>query len=870
VARQKPTETPLMRQFLEIKDRFPDAIVFFRLGDFYEMFFEDAVIAARLLDLTLTTRDKGKADAVPMCGVPHHAARTYVSRLTDAGHKVVICDQVEDARLAKGLVRREVVRVVTPGVILDDEVLTPKCAHYLASVASVDGSFGLTYLDVSTGEFRGTQVAGPVELADELARVAPREVLYARGDGAARTLAAVRRRYPVTWTEVAGEGDPAALARLEKQGIATERLTLPLRRAAANALAYAQTTQPGGRLPISALELHQPGDAVVLDETAVANLELVETIVGRQRKGSLLELLDHTATAVGGRCLRRWLLYPLTEVAAIQARQEAVAWLVEHGAARAGLFTELEQIYDVERLTCRAMLGVAGPRDLGRLRDSLLRLPAVAQRLAGAGSEVLAPGLFVSDALEALGQRLNAALVDAPPIQCKDGPSVRPGVDAVVDECRRLTDGGKAEILAIETRERERSGIASLKVRYNRVFGYYIEVTRSHMAKVPADYVRKQTVATGERFVTEELAELERKVLQAEQTLGQREAQLVADLVEAVVAEARALTAVARRLAVLDACASLAEVAQRRGYVRPIVDDSCAVDIRDGRHPVIEALVGDGKFVPNDCHLDTGDRQIALITGPNMAGKSTYMRQVAHIVLLAQMGSFVPASSARIGLVDRIFTRVGAADNLSRGDSTFMVEMREAAAILAGATPRSLVVLDEIGRGTSTFDGLSIAWAITEHLHDVVGARTLFATHYHELTRLAAHKPRVHNASMLVSEQAGEIVFLRRVVAGGASKSYGIDVARLAGLPPAVIARAREILAELERDSGGERPTVSPLSVLEVEAAPSLASQLQESLAALDPNQLTPIAALRILDELCRAARPDSGPWIQPDLGRDN
>jgi DNA mismatch repair protein MutS len=857
-----------MRQFLDVKDRYPDAIVFFRLGDFYEMFFEDAVVAAGLLDLTLTTRDKGKDDAVPMCGVPHHAARGYVARLTELGHKIVICEQTEDPKQAKGLVRREVVRVVTPGIVLDDEVLDPRTARYLAAVvpARPAGAWGLAYLDVTTGEFRAAELAGADALADELARVAPREVLAGPADlGDDGAAAPVRRRWRAAWTPHDMPAAAAAAAALDDElGAGAALAGHPLAATAAAAvLAYARATQPAGALPVSRLAVYDPAAAVVLDEAAVANLELVATLIGARKQGSLLAVLDETSTAPGARRLRRWLLYPLTEVAAIRRRHDAVEWLTLRPYLRGELRRALGQIGDLERLAGKATLGVATPRDLGRLRDSLAQLPGVAALVAGGADGLdavpelcdLAP--LGAAALGDLAARLTAALVDEPPALTKDGGFIRDGHDAVVDESRRLADGGKEAILAIEARERERSGIATLKVRYNRVFGYYIEVTKSHLARVPAEYIRKQTVATGERFVTPELAELESKVLTAEETLIAREAELFRRLVAACAAAAPALAAAGAALAVLDVAGALAEVAQKRGYVRPEVDDDLVLEITDGRHPVVEAMVAEGAFVPNDCRLDPAAEQIVLVTGPNMAGKSTYMRQVAQIVLLAQMGSFVPARAARVGVCDRLFTRVGAADDLARGDSTFMVEMRETAAILAGATRRSLVVLDEVGRGTSTFDGVSIAWAVAEYLHDAIGARTLFATHYHELCALGESRPRVRNVSVAVREHDGEIVFLRRVVTGAAPQSYGIDVARLAGLPRSVIARARQILGRLE--GGAALGASAQLSLLSTAAPPApgsgAAAEVLARLDALDPDRMTPLEALAVLAELRALAR---------------
>jgi DNA mismatch repair protein MutS len=849
-----------MRQYLDVKDRYPDALVFFRLGDFYEMFFEDAVLAARLLDLTLTSRDKGKDDAIPMCGVPHHAVRGYLAKLTELGHKVVICEQTEDARAAKGLVKREVVRVVTPGVVLDDDLLDPKQPRYLAAIAlgkkgaatgapGAQQTCGLAYLDVTTGEARATELA-LTAVVDELVRVAPREVLV----GDASKLGGLRARHAGIAWNVARVPDVAGAR--EVLGALAEGLTSELAlRAAATVVAYARETQPMGALPLTRVASYALDDAVLLDEAAIRNLEVVETLIGRERKGSLLDVVDQTVTGPGARLLRRWLVYPLRDVAQIRRRQDAVAWLVTRPALRGELRQALSHVADLERLAGKATLGVATPRDVARLRDALGGLPALVEVVRSGAStidpvpELLDLRAAAAPALAQIAARLASALVDEPPALIKDGGTIRPGHDATIDECRRLADGGKDEILAIEAREQKDSGIPSLKVRYNRVFGYYIEITKTHLAKVPASYVRKQTIATGERFVTAELAELERKVLAAEDTLATREAELFRLEVEAVAAVAREISAAGAALAVADACASLADVAARRDYCRPTVDDGLVIEIVDGRHPVIEAMLADGAFVPNDCRLDPDAEQLVLITGPNMAGKSTYMRQLAHIVLLAQIGAFVPARSARIGACDRVFTRVGAADNLSRGESTFMVEMRETAAILAKATRRSLVVLDEVGRGTSTFDGISIAWAVAEHLHDAIGARTLFATHYHELVELAAGRPRVRNvhAAARHDDAKREIVFLRRIVPGGADRSYGIDVARLAGLPTGVIGRARVVMSELEAGALERRVAVSPQ--LPLLAAPQ-PSPLVSRLAAIDPNRMTPLEALQLLVEL--------------------
>jgi DNA mismatch repair protein MutS len=856
-----------MRQFLKVKQDQPDGILFFRMGDFYEMFFEDAVVAAKALDLTLTSRDKGKPDAVPMCGLPHHAARGYIARLTEQGFKVVICEQVEDPKTAKGLVKRAVVQIVTPGVVVDDEVLDPKTARYLASVRCQPSNprWGLAYVDVSTGEFRATELSSLSDLAAELTRVAPREILAGNkelGTGAMKRL--VERFRGAAYTgidrpnteQVESILESALAGDIEELGLTA----LPLAAgAAADVLQYARETQPTGTLPVSRLQVYQSGQSVVLDEAAVANLELTQTLVDGKKGGSLLSVLDKTKTASGGRMLRRWLLYPLLELGAIQARHDAVDFLVKQATLRSELRDCLKEIYDIERLAGRLSLSVANPRDLGRLRWSLARLPELAKLLArGKGKSKVPAALALDKAMLAtltkVADNLTKTLVEEPPLVTKDGGMIRDGLCPIIDEQRLLATGGKDAILAIEQRERKATGITKLRVKYNRVFGYYIEVSRGSIDQVPESYVRKQTVAAAERYVTTELAELETKILSAQDTLVTRELEFFKALCKETAASLESILAAGQQIASVDALASLAEVAHDSGYVRPTMDESEVLDLVDARHPVVERMVGEGEFVPNSCRVDTSESQLLLITGPNMAGKSTYMRQVAHIVLMAQMGGFVPAREARIGLVDRVFTRVGAADNLARGESTFMVEMRETAAILAGATKRSLVVLDEVGRGTSTFDGVSIAWAVSEYLHDAIGARTLFATHYHELTRLADLRPRVKNLSVAVSEVGGRIVFLRQVVPGGASRSYGIEVARLAGLPRSVISRSRQILGELE--AGHLHGETSQLSLFAAVAAKAPVESDADTLAlckkldSIDPHQVTPMQAIALLAEL--------------------
>jgi DNA mismatch repair protein MutS len=889
-AKEAAGGSALMRQYFEVKAQAPDAILFFRLGDFYEMFHEDAVLVSRLLSLTLTTRDKGKEDPVPMCGVPHHAARGYLQKLTELGHRVAICEQLSDPKLTKGIVQRGIVRVVTPGVILDEESLDARTPIYVAAVAGAPREgYGLAFIDVTTGDFRATWAATAESLLDELARVDARELLVPRGDAA--TAALLKRTYPrVPQTSIATSDEAPAVAFLrETLGAGFDETAvarLPeTARAAARVLAYAQSTQRAAALPVSRLEIFAREDHLVIDEQARTHLELCETMLDGRRDGALLGTLDVTRSAMGARLLRRWLLFPLVALAPIRRRQDAIERLVARPAAREAARKILGEVSDVERLASRARLGVATPRDLVALGRTLSRLPELQEALRAAAEDL--PVTAADEDLLSLGEdlahdlavRITALLADDAPSLTKEGGFVRAGYSAELDSLRDLAAGGRDRILAIETRERERTGIPTLKVKYNNVFGYFIEITRAKMGQVPPDYVRKQTVANAERFITEELSHHESAIASADEQRIALEIRLFETLRSEVGGAFVRLQSLAARVAVADALAALAESAHRRSYVRPLVDDSLVIDLEDNRHPVIETLVGDGGFVPNDVHLDAEAEQLLLVTGPNMAGKSTLIRQTALTVILAQMGSFVPARRARIGLCDRVFTRVGAGDNLARGESTFLVEMRETAHILRHATQRSLIVLDEIGRGTSTYDGVSIAWAVAEHVHDRIGARTLFATHYHELCALADTHTRVRNVSVAAREWKGEIVFLRKLTPGGASRSFGVEVGKLAGLPSEVVARARAILATLEAGQGevvrADVPRrVSPeneatpqlglfAAAAPVSAAPPSVSVSQpardpvaeEVLAILrrtDPDDVSPRAALDLLAELRR------------------
>ncbi|HET8723748.1 MAG TPA: DNA mismatch repair protein MutS [Anaeromyxobacteraceae bacterium] len=871
--------TPMMRQYLEVKSRYPDAILFFRLGDFYEMFGEDAVRASEALQITLTARSKGD-DRIPMCGVPYHAARGYVAKLLERGFKVAICDQVE-APGKTGIVKREVTRVVTPGTILDEQSLEPREASFLGAVALDRNGRGggIALLDATTGEFRCGEVDDDDRLAEELRRAGARELVLSRTDaGGARGEALARAAgIPVAEVDDAAFQRGAeklsrhlAVASLDGFGVAHLERGVAAASGALHYLAETQRTDPRHVDRIAVLPTSQ---VLLLDESTRANLEVERTLTGAKRKGSLLGLLDRTLTGAGGRRLAEWFRYPLADVAAIDRRLDAVESLAGSAILRDRLTEALRPVADVERLLSRLALRQGNARDLRALASTLAALPAAAEVLEGAGPSLLAETGRAMRGLEDLAAVLDRAVAEEPPAALAEGGMIRRGWSEELDGLVELSENGKGVIASLEARERQRTGIGSLKVRYNRVFGYYIEVTKPNLHLVPPDYQRRQTTVGGERFLTPELKQLEEQVLGAEEKRIALEARLFEELRARVVGEAGRLRGAASAAATADAVLSLGRVAAERGYVRPQLDGSESLEIVDGRHPVVEAMLpaDSGGFVPNDVVVASGadaeGGQLLVITGPNMAGKSTVMRQAALIVLMAQAGSFVPAGRARVGLVDRIFTRVGASDDLARGRSTFMVEMTETASILHNATRRSLVVLDEIGRGTSTFDGLSIAWAVAEHLHDRTGCRTLFATHYHELQDLARERPRVRNLTVAVREVGDRVVFLRKLVPGGASRSYGIEVAKLAGLPAEVLARAREILRNLEQlevDDAGhaaiarggrrrERPRADQLGLFGAAPDPRL-ELLRAELRALVLDRLTPLDALNLLAELKRKA----------------
>ena len=867
--------TPAMRQYLEAKRQYRDAIVFFRMGDFYEMFYEDALVASRALELTLTSRSKDAGgQGIPMCGVPFHAADGYISRLVKKGFRVAICEQVEDPRKAKGLVRREVVRVVSPGTLTEPGYLDARePAFLMAIVPAQDGLVGAALVDVSTGEFSTTEYRGTQGLQariDEIAVLRPREVVVP-GDAnpSERFPELARLQLPVThadgWTFDAETARRALLDQLKTHGL--EGFGLEGRTAAIQAagglVAYLRDTQKADLAHVRAISYRTSADCLILDPITLKHLEVVTGSEGGPQ-GSLLKEVDRTITSMGGRLLRAWLLRPLCTLERIRDRLDAVEELAFRSTERGKFRETMKAVHDLERLIARAALATTGPRELVSLRLSLAAVPRVKQILSDVQAPLLVSLCAELDELIDVRDLIESALIDEPPAVAREGGFTRDGIDAELDDLRTISRSGRQVIADMEERERARTGIASLKVRFNRVFGYYIEISKANLHAAPDDYQRKQTIAGGERFTTPALKEYEAKVLGADERILERELEIFEDLRRRVAAEAPRIQDTARALATLDVLAGLAETAAIANYTKPHLHDGDEMVVADGRHPVVERFTADA-FVPNDIDLNGTTRQLIILTGPNMGGKSTYLRQTALIPLLAQIGSFVPAKDAKLPIVDRIFARVGAADNIARGQSTFMMEMQETANILHASTSRSLVVLDEIGRGTSTFDGLSIAWAVAEYLATNSRARpkTLFATHYHELTDLADALPGVVNAHVSAREWKDDIIFLRKIVSGRSDRSYGIQVARLAGLPGTVITRAQEILSGLERDelSRGGRPTLSgdggdpgtrQLGLFASTPEPSSPQQrrIAERLKAIDVDETTPRQALELLSEL--------------------
>ena len=865
------TTTPMMEQFHRIKAAHRDAIVFFRLGDFYEMFFEDAEVASPLLEITLTARNRGKATEAPMCGVPVHAADGYIARLLEAGHKVAIAEQVSGPANTKGPLDRQVVRVMTPGTLVEDNLLASRENNYVVAIFEEGATVGLSALDLSTGEFIATQFEGDDRqdrAREEIARLAPREICVAEGaeptDWLGSGSGMLRATRASTWSPVAAWTFEPTRARnrlCEHFGVASlAGYDLESSDAAVGAagalLGYAAETQKAPLHHIHSLRRHRDREQLQLDATTRRTLELLESWQDRTFEGSLLHTIDLTVTPMGGRTMRQWLLRPLSRAAAIEHRLATVAAIFRATLPRGRLREALSGVRDLERLTTRITMGSATPRDIAGLAGSLRALPAVHEQLAALDFSELGDELAAQlDPCPEVAELIAERLVDEPPVAIADGGVIREGFDAELDRLRRARGEGKDFIAGLQEHERKTTGIGSLKVGYNKVFGYYIEVSKANQDKVPESFIRKQTLANAERYITPELKEFEETVLNAEEKIGALEARLFAELRERIATQAERLHRSAAAVATIDVVSALAEVAVLNGYVQPTVDEGEILEIRQGRHPVVEKLQAGERFIPNDAFLDAESHRIQLLTGPNMGGKSTYLRQVALITILAQMGSFVPAESARIGVVDRIFTRVGASDNLARGASTFLVEMQETANILHNATPRSLVILDEVGRGTSTYDGLALAWAVVEYLDQqtTVAPRALFATHYHELTSLEGVLPSLRNLNVAAHETADGVVFLHRVEPGPADKSYGIHVGRLAGLPGTVIERAGEILLNLEAT---DAPTLSGPSWARHEGDPQVGQlelfeppehPLLAELRSLSVDDLTPLEALTVL-----------------------
>jgi len=866
--------TPMMEQYFRIKKSLRDTLLFFRLGDFYEMFYEDAKIGSQVLEIALTSRQK-----VPMCGVPHHAVNAYLAKLLRRGYKVAVCEQVEDPRTAKGVVKREVIKILTPGTAVEVDLENAKENVFIAALSMEESGWGLALIDLASGDLRVTQRDGPERkpLIDELTKAAPKEIVFPEGgeDDVARLLAGTELKSVLRSPFEAWAFDPAQARQHLLDHFKVRSLTgfgiedKPLAVAAGGALlSYIKRVRKDSLALVHKISFLHASDRMVLDTATIRNLELTKNLQDGRVENTLLDIIDFTITPMGGRRLRTWLLRPLMDEAEIGRRLDGVEELLGATITRQELRDALKTILDLERLTGKISLAAAHPRDLVALKRSLQSLPRVHALLAPLRSALLGEIRARWDSAEDLAAFLESALLEEPAFLLTEGGIIKDGFHAELDELRSISRSGKSFISQLEKRERERTGISSLKVRYNKVFGYYIEITKANLAQAPADYIRKQTLVGSERFLTPELKDYEEKVLHAEERIGELEHKLFLEVRDKIALETRRLQQIAADIARLDVLAGLAELASRRKYVRPVVDSGDVIKIKDGRHPVIE-VTNEDAFIPNDTHLDRDDEQILIITGPNMGGKSTYLRQVALIVILAQMGSFVPAGEAVIGAVDRIFTRIGAMDFLSVGQSTFMVEMLETANILNNATPRSLILLDEIGRGTSTFDGLSIAWAVAEYLHETEGlrAKTLFATHYHELTELPLTLKRIKNHHVTVKEWKDEIIFLRKIAPGPSDQSYGIHVAKLAGIPRDVVTRAREILFNLENqelDEAGQprlayktpkkRDKAQRLLFRE-DREQEILQEIKEELGTCDLAALAPIAALNLLHRLVEKLR---------------
>ena len=849
--------TPMMQQYQQIKAQNPGCLLFFRLGDFYEMFQEDARIASKELDLTLTTRDRGKAeeDRTPMCGVPYHSSEAYIARLVAKGYKVAICEQMEDPATAKGLVKREIIRIVSPGTVTESSMLDESKNNYFAGVFGEGGKFGLCFCDVSTGMFSATYADDGEKLVDEIGRFAPTEILLG---GTATQEPALKQALDLKLNSYVSTVPPHWFDLERCRQIVTEQFG-PVRedlqpaviRASGALLAVLKENQKSDLPHVRELDYFVSGKFMDLDLTARRNLELTQTMRAGEKRGSLLWVLDHTKTAMGSRMLRSWLEKPLLSPQQINKRLEAVEELVGATVDREELILLLREVTDLERVVARIVTGTCNCRDLRQLSSGAQALPQIKQALGKCQSSLLQVLFDQLDELADLKAEIDRAIVDEPPFTVREGGMIRPGYDEEIDKLHHIMTGGKDMLTEIEVREKEKTGIKNLRVGYNRVFGYYIEVAKGQIDLVPDTYIRKQTLANGERYITQELKELENTILTATDRVVSLEYEAFSRLRQWLADQAARVQAAAAAVAAADVLSCFAANAVKNNYCRPEVDLSSGLAIESGRHPVVEQVLKGQMFVPNDTRLGVEDCQVAIITGPNMAGKSTYMRQVALIVLMAQMGSFVPAKSARIGVVDRLFTRIGASDDLASGQSTFMVEMQEVAEILKHATSRSLLILDEIGRGTSTYDGMAIARAVLEYAADrkFLGAKTLFATHYHELTVLDKELPGVKNFNISVKKRGGDMIFLRKIVPGAADRSYGVEVAKLAGLPEKVVSRARTILKDLEsgaaKPEAAARPADDQVSLMDMDAA-----AIRDKLAAMTVETMTPIEAMNALYQL--------------------
>ena len=860
--------TPMMQQYLDIKNQYKDCILFFRLGDFYEMFFEDAKTASKELEITLTGRDCGQEERAPMCGVPFHSAESYISKLISKGYKVAICEQVEEPCMAKGIVRREVIRVVTPGTIIEANMLEEGKNNYICSIYRKGFNFGIAFADISTGELLATQaIEGNTfgQLVDELAKYAPAEIIInSEMDSHDSAKSIIKTRFDTSiWAhsneafdlETACEKIQAKFNQKNLDEGDLSKFTYAV--CAVGALIdYLEQTQKISLIHINEINFYSIDQYMILDIFTRRNLEISETMRERLKKGTLLWVLDKTNTAMGARKLRKWIDQPLLNVDSINLRLFAVKNLKEDLILRGELIEELKRVYDIERLISRIVYGAANCRDLIALKLSLEKIPEIKNCLVGCRSELLVSLTANLDLLEDVRDKIEESIIDEPPVSVREGGLIKLGFNEEVDRLRQATAQGKNWLAILESQEKEKTGIKNLKVGFNKVFGYFIEVTKSYLNLVPDRYIRKQTLANCERYITPELKEMEETILGAEEKVVELEYQLFVQIRNYIASQTSRIQATARIISIIDVISALAVVAEQNGYTMPSINDLNAIEIKDGRHPVVEMLVNDS-FVPNDTYLNNEQDRVAIITGPNMAGKSTYMRQVALIVLMAQIGSFVPASEAKIGIVDRIFTRVGASDDLAMGQSTFMVEMTEVANILNNATSNSLLILDEIGRGTSTYDGLSIAWAVTEHVADKekIGARTLFATHYHELTELEGKVEGVKNYCISVKEKGDDIIFLRKIILGGADESYGIQVAKLAGVPYGVINRAKDILQELENADISKRQRKEAKKAEKVvqgqmDLFSYKSGEIAEEIRRLDIMAMTPIDALNFLYKL--------------------